>query len=678
VALEQAERRLAAIMFTDIVGYTALMAESEERGLRARERHRTVLGPLAEQYGGRIVDENGDELVLSFASAVDAVNCALAGQSALRDDAELRLRIGIHLGDVVFEHGRIYGDGVNVAARIRPLADPGGVCVSDEVQHAVQNQENIATRSLGARELKNVPRPVEVFTVSGKAQPPRLASVAAPEPRRRSFLLAAWVAAVVVVMAIGAGWWLYPWPQTLSPIRSIAVLPLENLSGDPAQEYVADGMTGALIAELAKLDSLRVISRTSVMQYKGTRKPLQEIAQQLGVHGIIEGTVIREGDQVRVTAQLIDARNDTHLWADRFDHDLPRVLALQSDVARAVAEQIRLELTPAEHVALTTSRTVDPGAHDAYLRGQYLLGSYVGPEGLARAIDSFERAIELQPDYAAAYVGLSRAHANSSHDEGGMVSHHRAMARARAAALGALEHDDSLGGAHAALGNVLAWYDWNWAEAGNQFRRALEFSPGDAFVLDSYAAFLSATGRHPEAISIAERAVSAGPLDLYTRYTLANALLHARHYERALEESNGIATLNPDSSLGYGYSAWVSLQQLGRQDEMFETLLKVHELALGPMPEARRAYAEGGIEGCFRVLVALHEASVQDGQGEPFALAVLHASLGQTDQAFAWLERAVRERSRWVATLAVHPVLDPLRSDPRFQDLLRRIGFPES
>jgi class 3 adenylate cyclase/TolB-like protein len=304
-----AERRLAAIMFTDIVGYTALMAESEERGRRVRGRHVAAVRPLVERYHGEWIEQTGDESLSTFGSAVDAVNCALATQAALRDDPELRVRIGVHQGDVAFEDGRVLGDGVNVAARIRPLAEPGGVAISDEVQHAVQNRENVATRSLGQHELKNVRRPIEVFAVFGTAEPPRPVSRPAPEPTRRRLPLA-WAVAALVVLAIGAGWWLYRSATIAGPIRSIAVLPLENLSGDPEQEYFADGMTEALIQDLAKIGSLRVTSRTSVMQYKRARKPLPQIARDLGVDGVLEGSVMRDDDRVRITVQLIEATSD--------------------------------------------------------------------------------------------------------------------------------------------------------------------------------------------------------------------------------------------------------------------------------------------------------------------------------------------------------------------------------
>ncbi len=315
-------RRLAAVMFADVVGYTRLMAEDESAGALARRRHGELARPLVERYGGQWIEERGDESLSIFQSALDAVNCALAIQAASVQDSILQLRIGIHLGDVVFENQSIYGDGVNVAARVREHADEDGLVVSGEVWQSVRNQPNLETTSLGLRKLKNVDRPVALFRIRGTPGEP--ASTPLGEAT----------------------------PSDSSEIRSLAVLPLANLSGDPEQEHLADGMTESLIGELAKIRSLRVTSRTSIMQYKTARKPLPEIARGLKVDGIIEGSVVREGDRVRVTAQLIDGRHDHLVWVDRYERDVRGILALQSEIARTIPKQIRLQLTPREEELL--------------------------------------------------------------------------------------------------------------------------------------------------------------------------------------------------------------------------------------------------------------------------------------------------------------------------------------
>ncbi|MEE9280986.1 MAG: adenylate/guanylate cyclase domain-containing protein [Myxococcota bacterium] len=398
------QRRLVAILFTDIMGYTALMAASEERGLRARERHRALVRPLVERYHGEPIEARGDESLSVFPSALAAVNCALAIQERLEDEPELRLHIGIHLGDVVMQAGEVSGDGVNIAARICSLSEGDAAYVSAEVQQAVRNQPNLEVTSWGEHQLKNVGRPVSVFRIGGSPQPPAAVSAGWPSGRRRSGRWGALAAAVAVLVALGV-WSLYR-PVDLGPIRSLAVLPLENLSGDPEQQFFTDGMTEAVIANLARLASLSVVSRTSVMQYRGTRKALPEIARELGVGAIIEGSVLRAGDNVRITVQLIDARTDRHLWSESYERPQREVLRLQSEVARAIARQVQMELVPADEE--TDAAPVDPVAYENFLRAMYFMDSLT-PAEHERASRYFREAIRADPEYAPAWAGLSFA-----------------------------------------------------------------------------------------------------------------------------------------------------------------------------------------------------------------------------------------------------------------------------
>lgn len=311
-------RWLAAVMFADVVGYTRLMAADEEAGVRARRRHRELARPLVETYGGRWVEERGDESLSVFQSALDAVNCALAIQKATSGEPDLRLRVGIDLGDVVFEDESIYGDGVNVAARVRETAEPGDIHVTRRVFDSVKNQGHIESRVVGDRKLKNIGRPLRIFALGGVAGPP-------PRSRRRT---------------------------SEFEIRTLAVLPLANLTGDPQQDPLVDGMTESLISALAKIRSLNVVSRTSVLRYRRSRKPLPEIARELDVEGVIEGSVAREGDLVRVSVQLVDGFRDRHVWAETYERYVRGVLPLQSEIARTVARAIRIELTPREEALL--------------------------------------------------------------------------------------------------------------------------------------------------------------------------------------------------------------------------------------------------------------------------------------------------------------------------------------
>ncbi len=329
------ERRLAAIMFTDIVGSTALMAKSERAALRVEQRHRTLVRTQVGRYHGEFIEAPGDETLSIFGSALDAVSCALAIQTETEAETELRLHIGVHSGDVLRKGREIHGDGVNVASRVCRVSERGGLCISGEVYKSIRNQPGVEAVSLGERELKNVPEPVSVYSITGSAAEPGPVSSTAPRARWTLSALAALAAIGLVV-----GGWLYRPTPLAGAIRSIAVLPLENLSGDPEQEYFADGMTEALIGSLAKIRALSVISRTSVMRYKQSVKSLPDIAQELGVEAVIEGTVMRAGDRVRITAQLIDARNDRHLWSDSYDRDLRSRFRLQQELADGGAPRV--------------------------------------------------------------------------------------------------------------------------------------------------------------------------------------------------------------------------------------------------------------------------------------------------------------------------------------------------
>ena len=666
------ERRLAAIMFTDIVGYTALMAESEAKGLRARERHRALVRPLVEKYHGESIEARGDESLSVFPTALDAVSCALAIGDQLQREADLKLHVGIHLGDVVVREGEVSGDGVNIASRICALSQDGGLCVSGEVYQSVRNQPDIEAVALGERELKNVGRPVAVYALGRPGALP----VRAPRVASSVVVPRYAIVATLVVALAAAGWW--AWNRTtatMAPIRSIAVLPLENLSGDAEQEYIADGMTEALIGELAKLRSLSVISRTSVMRYKRSDKSLPEIAAELGVEGVLEGTVIREGDQVRVTAQLIDARSDMHVWAGRFDREMSGVLALQSDVARAIAEQVRLELSPEEQVALTARRPVDPRAYDAYLRGLQLQGPPTrvfswGPG----AIEHFEQAVELDADFAEGHVALARAR-GALGAVGLSMQFRGQFPQAREHAKRALELDERLGGAHAALAAVRLWYDWDFPGYKRAIERAWQLSSSDPYVLDAYIAYLFREGRTEEALDVMERLLRVAPFDLYFRAQRVTHFYGDRQYDRALEEFERVRELDPDY-----FDTVVSLTyiELGRFEEAHRASMANLETCGAPCDLQRealaRGWAESGWEGSQRALL---EVATELEGFPPVGIAMTYGFLGETDEALVWLERGYRERDPLMITLDL-PTWDPLRSDPRFQDLLRRIGFPES
>ena len=414
-------RKLAAIMFTDIVGYTALMSQDEEKALHLLQKNRALLKPIIEQFRGEWLKEIGDGTLSCFASAVDAVNCALVIQRTLKDDPDLSLRIGIHVGDVVFEEGDVFGDGVNVASRIEPLAEPGCICVTEQVYDAIRNKPGIETAFLGEKTLKGVDRPVKVYAVTEIRAPLAEATPPVPRPLSRRWLVGAVAAlgvaaaaslAVIVLLSLLRG----PGPEDeaeaepLLGAKSIAVLPFVNFSDSKDDEYFSDGITDDILTHLSKIGDLRVIARTSVMQYKNTEKRIRDIGRELGVAAILEGSVRRADSRVCITSQLVDAKTEEHLWAETYDRDLTDIFAIQSDVARKIASALKAALSPDERERIESRPTENLEAYDYYLKGNYYWDNYIDLEGNEKAARMYEKAVELDPEFALAYARLAIVH----------------------------------------------------------------------------------------------------------------------------------------------------------------------------------------------------------------------------------------------------------------------------
>lgn len=450
------------------------------------------------------------------------------------------------------------------------------------------------------------------------------------------------------------------------PVHSIAVLPLENLSGDPAQEFFADGMTESLISNLAQIRALKVISRTSVMRYKGVHKALPEIARELNVDAVLEGTVQRSGGRVQVTAQLIHAASDTHLWARNYERDLTDVLKLQSEVARAVADEIRVQVRAEERARFESARSVDPKAHEAYELGRYYLNKS-NDHDWKLAIDSFERAIQLSPDYAAAYAGLSSAWLWGGIFETNKFS--EVESPARAAALKAIALDDQLAEAHIALGDIHYTFDWNWEGGEREMRRALDLDPGGPEGHISYGHLLMALGRHEEAIHEGEIAEQLDPVSSKTQSALGRFLYRARKYPEALAHLERAVQLEPRSLQAYARLAHV-YALMGRYDEAIAAFIKTKKQNDGK--------ADAGVASVYALMGKRREAlrMIKGTQVQAIIVAPVYAVLGDKDEAFSILEKAVEERSSFLVYLKEEPTFDNLRSDPRWSALLRRMNFP--
>jgi TolB-like protein/DNA-binding winged helix-turn-helix (wHTH) protein/Flp pilus assembly protein TadD len=614
------------------------------------------------------------------------------------------VRFGIY--EISFQSGELRKAGVKIKVQHQPLKlleilleHPGEIVPREELRSRIWPQEsfgdfdqavNVAIAKLrgalgdsaeNSRYIETLPRRgyrfiAEVAVVD--VTKPVAGVNDKPSVDKRPRLRLAWKIAgltLVLVLVILTAWMMYPRRGPSPEIRSLAVLPLESLSIDASQDYFADGMTDELITDLSQISALRVISRTSVMPYKRVRRPLPEIARELNVDAVVEGTVLRSGNRVRITAQLIQVPAERHLWAQSYEGDVGDVLTLQSQVAHAVADQIRVSLNPREQAVLKNKKTVDPEAYEAYLKGRYFWNKRTA-NGLKTAVAYFHQAIERDTNYAPAYSGLADSYALMGDWQYAVMTPKEAFPKAKAAAIKALELDSTLGEAHNSLAFVLDGFDWNLEAGGKEFRRAIELNPGYATSHHWYAWHLSLLGRFDEAIAEMRKAESLDPLSLIINADLAEILVLAHSSDESIRQSRKTIEMDPSFALAHN-----QLAQAYLQNHMYDEALAEMRKAVQLSPDspafianlARGYVASGKRTEALKLLSDLKKRSTPN-YSNAAEIAVIYVSLGDTDQAMNWLEKGYEERFN--PGVLLRPGFDPLRSDRRFQDLRRRIGLP--
>ncbi len=619
------------------------------------------------------------------------------------------MRFGVF--EIDLQAGELRKSGVKLKLQDQPfqvlmslLEKPGTVVTREELrkklwdtdtfvdfEHSLGTAINKIREALGdsadnPRFIETLPRrgyrfiaPVEGIdgTAASRQRAPARIETATGRSRQTSSLLAG-LATVSAILVLLGGLYIYRgWRSShtassdLLP-RSLAVLPLVNLSRDPDQEYFADGMTDQLITDLAQIRALRVISRTSAMQYKDAHKSLGQIARDLNVEAIIEGTVLRSGDKVRITAQLIQVPTERHLWARSYEEDLRDVVALQDRVARDIAAQIRIELTPQDQARLG-SRLVDPQAYETYLKGRYYWDK-MSIDGFNKGLKYFQESVTRDPNYALAYAGLSDSYQELS--IWGALPPLEASPKSEAAARKALSIDDGLAQAHASLGNASFLYDWKWTDAEHEFKRALELDPHYATAHIEYAVYLSAMGRQDEAVAEARQAHTLDPVSQTTNSLEGLVYFVGRRFDEAIRQLQNTIALYPDTAINHDMLA-ACYEQKGMYREAMDEYLKADTIggfSSHRLASLRQAFATSGFKGYLQEELKSETAESQ--RLHPYASARLYARLGQRDLAFHWLEKAYLARSHDIAFIKVHPELDNVRTDSRFQDLMRRVGFP--
>ena len=632
-------RRLAAIMFTDMVGYTALGQRNEALSLALVDEHRKVVRPILARHGGREVKTMGDAFMVEFGSALDAVRCAYDIQRGVREfnislpeDRRVHLRIGVHLGDVVESQGDISGDAVNVASRIEPLAQDGGVCVTRMVYESVSNKLGLPFVSVGARELKNVSGATEVYRMvmpwekEGGAEAPGL------NPRR------------------------------------VAVLPFVSLSPDPNDEYFADGLTEELITRLSFVNGLEVIARTSAMNYKKERKNAALIGRELKVGTLLEGSVRKAGNRIRVTAQLINANTEGHLWAENYDRTLDDVFEVQSSVAENVAGALKLKLV--DDAAALGEPKVGSEAYVLYLRGLHRLGEG-SPANLREARSLFEAAVKKEPSFARAYACLARTYWFLASSEQDLAA---AVASADAAAKKALQLAPDLAEAHAAMADVYTAFD-RFDECMAELETAIRLNPNLAVAHHILGVNLATHGSLEEGIAASRKALSLDPLSAGMANSLGTMLRMAGRTDEALQVYAALKALSPNSIVAYAGAGTVYLQ-LGDIAKAEEAYAAVEALEPGDAQTVVITGVIAGVKGDTKGAEdALAKLSAAPPNIRSTGMVLINQVLGRMDEAYAALMEQA-ERHSWYAFVKVDPLTEPLRRDPRFAEFCRKVGLP--
>jgi TolB-like protein/class 3 adenylate cyclase/Flp pilus assembly protein TadD len=685
-----ADRRLVAIMFTDMVGYSALAQRNEALAIELLAEQQGRLRPIFAEHGGREVKAIGDGFLVEFTSALQAVRCAIAIQRALIEqnasaarERQTQVRIGVHLGDVEVRDGDLFGDGVNIAARVEPLADPGGICITGPVFDQVRNKLDTPLEKLARPELKNIEVPIDVYRLPLPWQ--QAAATPGPHGGRGRDPRTWGVLAATALAAVLAAWWVL-WPHPPRAVstppsdaarapgkNSVAVLPFVNMSSDKENEYFSDGITEDLITALSKVSGLRVAARTSSFAFKGKNEPIESIGAQLHVGAVLEGSVAKAGNQVRITAQLINVADGYHMWSDSYDRELQDIFAIRSQVAQTVANALQVTLDAGERQTLAQKPTEDLEAYQLYMKGRHAIYTY-GRDGLDRGIRDLQQAIARDPGYALAHAGLAYYYVVAADF---LMPGREALPRAREAAEKALQLDPSLAEAHGWLGFVRWWYDRDYAGARREFQTAMTMQPGSPVAHASYGWYLVAAGQTDEGLAEARRAVELDPLSHETVTFLGFNLYFARRYDQAIEQLRLAVATDPDFYwshvfLGRAYA------RAGEPAEAIAELRTARQLEpTNPEIDAAmgRAQADTGErEEAEKVLADLRER-LRHGFVSAYYPALVHVGLGQFDEAFDWLAKAEAERSFYIGWLKVNPELDPLRSDARFAALLKKVGL---
>ncbi|MBL7763096.1 MAG: hypothetical protein JNL23_06680 [Chitinophagaceae bacterium] len=633
-------RQLACVMFTDIVGYTLLMGQDEDKAFQILKRNREIQKPIIDKYGGKWIKELGDGVLATFSSVMDAVLAAAAIQVTCKAETNFELRIGIHLSEVVFENSDVFGDGVNVAARIQSVAGIGGIVISESVQKNLTNKKGIETRLLGPANLKHVKEAINLYDV-------------------------------VITKEYELGEYIEIKRQA-APSKSIAVLPFRNLSKDEEQEYFSDGIAEEIIVTLSNIDNLKVVGRRSSFQFKGDGMAVNEIGKLLGVSTILEGSVRRRGTGVRINAELINVHDSCQLWAERYDRELTDIFEIQDDIAANIAQRLKVQFFGEEIRTIP----VNMEAYEFLLKGRFFLEKYI--EGFEKALACFTRAVEIDPNYGEAYCELAKVHFLFTMNL--FQTPKEGFERAKYYAEKALSLNKELGAAHYLLGQINFWYHWNFSKSKEEYELAEHCTNSFYFtgvVIDPwYKAF--GYGDFDGAVQSIFKIIETDPLSLYAQLHLSYFYTFGRQPDKAREVLNRMLSLAPHFSeavrlIAYNYlledddeNALVHAKKAAAMSHGMGWSQNLYIIALAKSGHREEAVAE----------LTKWESQKGPLNISPLGVGLVHSFLGDLNKAFDYFNTAIEEHDMWCVAFKYSAEFDHIRHDERFQGLLDKIGYP--
>ncbi len=639
-------RLLSAIMFADIVGYTKMMQDDEEKAKALRDRQRSVIEKFLLKYHGQVMQYYGDGTLIMFGSALDAVTCAKDIQAELRNEPTVPLRIGIHIGDVVYDDEGIYGDAVNVAARVQALGIADSVMISGKVFDEIKNHPGIRVEAFGEHELKNIYIPMSIYA---------LADHGLQVPKQS-----------------------YIEELTGSTQKSIAVLPFSNFSPEADNDYFSDGITEEIINTLTKVKDLRVASRTSVFAYKKVTKDIRDIGKELNVTTILEGSVRKAGDRIRVTAQLINADDGFHIWSENFDGEMKDIFSVQDEIALKIVTRLEDSFTELEKDRLYVSSTQNIDAYNYYLQGLFYWNKR-SPEAVKKAITYFDKAINECSTYTNAYSYLANCYTYL-----GTIGHmpgEKAFTKAEKNALKAIEINNSRADSYIALGFVNLFFKWDFNTAESNFRKAITMEPDSSEARQALSFYNRIIGRYDNMLRQAEAAAKIDPLSLPALLELGRSNWVVGNYEKALNCFNEALDLDPLFRAALEGKALVYMSQK-KYDKALRTAKKYIDLIDSRYKGGSQLaciYALMGDKKRTKESIELIKKREKDQPHQNLTLdyAMVYAALGDKDRAFKYLNKTYKQRLGSLLLLQTLPIIKDLKEDPRFDKLINKIGLPK-